>query len=110
MKIGRLTRRIEILGNVDVKDEYGFNKQEERVVARCWASIEPARGKTYYDMERTADTEYTVITIRWRKGLTHGMRVRYQDHVYDIDSIVDPSMRHERLELYCSEAIRGINV
>ena len=35
------------------------------------------------------------------------MKVKYQDHFYDIDTIVDPYMRHEALELYCTEEVRG---
>ena len=95
MKTGLLNKRIEILGKQDVTDEYGFDTQADVVVYRCWASIEPARGKVFYEMERKADTEYSKITIRWRPGL------------YDIDTIVDPYMRHEALELYCTEEVRG---
>ena len=107
MKTGLLNKRIEILGKQAVTDEYGFDTQADVVVYRCWASIEPARGKVFYEMERKADTEYSKITIRWRPGVTHDMKVKYQDHLYDIDTIVDPYMRHEALELYCTEEVRG---
>lgn len=35
------------------------------------------------------------------------MEVHYQGHVYDIQSVVDPLMEHESLELYCTERKRG---
>ena len=63
MKTGLLNKRIEILGKQAVTDEYGFDTQADVVVYRCWASIEPARGKVFYEMERKADTEYSKITI-----------------------------------------------
>lgn len=107
MKIGLLDKRIEILGRKSVMDEYGFDTQADTVVCRCWASIKPARGKVFYEMERKADTEYTLITIRWRPHITHDMKVKYQNHFYAIDTMVDPYMRHEALELYCTEEIRG---
>ncbi|WP_288300751.1 phage head closure protein [uncultured Veillonella sp.] len=107
MKTGLLNKRIEILGKQAVTDEYGFDTQADVVVYRCWASIEPVRGKVFYEMERKADMEYSKITIRWRPGVTHDMKVKYQDHLYDIDTIVDPYMRHEALELYCTEEVRG---
>ena len=110
MKTGLLNKRIEILGKKAVTDEYGFDTQTEGVIYRCWASIKPARGKVFYELERKADTEYTLITIRWKKGITHDMKVRYQEHIYDIDTIVDPNMRHESLELYCTEEIRGTDL
>ena len=48
MKTGLLNKRIEILGKQAVTDEYGFDTQADVVVYRCWASIEPARGKVFY--------------------------------------------------------------
>ena len=58
MKTGLLNKRIEILGKQAVTDEYGFDTQADVVVYRCWASIEPARGKVFYEMEarRTRST------------------------------------------------------
>lgn len=107
MKTGLLNKRIEILGKKAMTDEYGFDTQVDAVICRCWASIKLTRGKVFYELERKADTEYTLITIRWRPHITHDMKVKYQDHLYDIDTIVDPYMRHEALELYCTEEIRG---
>ena len=78
MKTGLLNKRIEILGKQAATDGYGFDTQTDVVVYRCWASIEPARGKVFYEMERRADTEYSKITIRWRPGVTHDMKVKYQ--------------------------------
>ena len=75
MKTGLLNKRIEILGKQAVTYEYGFDTQADVVVYCCWASIEPARGKVFYEMERKADTEYSKITIRWRPGVTHDMKV-----------------------------------
>lgn len=107
MQIGKLNKRVQIIRKEPGSDEYGFDTQHDAVYCTCWASIEPAKGKVLYEMERKADTEYSTITIRWRPGITHDMKVKYQDHLYNIDTIVDPYMRHESLELYCSEEIRG---
>lgn len=107
MQTGRLTKRIQIIGQVKTLDEHGFDTMEEAVLFTCWAEIKPARGKVLYEMERKDSTEYVVITIRWRPNLTHDLKVKYQDHTYSIDNIVDPYMRHEALELYCTEDVRG---
>ena len=76
MKTGLLNNGLRFLGKQAVTDEYGFDTQADVVVYRCWASIEPARGKVFYEMERKADTEYSKITIRWRPGVTHDMKVK----------------------------------
>lgn len=107
MQTGRLEKRVQIIGQKQSKDEHGFDTMEEAVLFTCWAEIRPIRGKTLYDLERTDTQEPTVITIRWRPSITHDMKVKYQDHVYAIDTIVDPFMRHEMLELHCTETIRG---
>lgn len=107
MQTGKLNKRVQIISQKAQTDDLGFDTLQDVVHCICWASIEPARGKVFYEMERKADTEYSKITIRWRPGITHDMKVKYQDHLYDIDTIVDPYMRHESLELYCTEEIRG---
>lgn len=107
MQTGKLNKRVQLIRRITSADEYGFDTFTDAVHCTCWASIEPARGKVFYEMERKTDTEYSKITIRWRPGITHDMKVKYQDHLYDIDTIVDPYMRHEALELYCTEEIRG---
>lgn len=107
MQVGKLNKRVQIISRKAQTDDLGFDTLQDVVHCTSWASIEPARGKVFYEMERKADTEYSKITIRWRPGITHDMKVKYQDHLYDIDTIVDPYMRHESLELYCTEEIRG---
>lgn len=107
MQVGKLNKRVQIISQKAQTDDLGFDRLQAVVYCTCWASIEPARGKVFYEMERKADTEYSKITIRWRPGITHDMKVKYQNHLYDIDTIVDPYMRHESLELYCTEEIRG---
>ena len=107
MQTGKLNKRVQIISQKAQTDDLGFDTFTDAVHCTCWASIEPARGKVFYEMERRADTEYSKITIRWRPSITHDMKVKYQDHLYDIDTIVDPYMRHEALELYCTEEIRG---
>jgi SPP1 family predicted phage head-tail adaptor len=107
MQVGKLNKRVQIISQKAQTDNLGFDMLQDAVYCTCWASIEPASGKVFYEMERKADTEYSKITIRWRPGITHDMKVKYQDHLYDIDTIVDPYMRHESLELYCTEEIRG---
>ena len=107
MQVGKLNKRVQIISQKAQTDNLGFDMLQDAVYCTCWASIELDRGKVFYEMERKADTEYSKITIRWRPGITHDMKVKYQDHLYDIDTIVDPYMRHESLELYCTEEIRG---
>ena len=88
MQVGKLNKRVQIISRKAQTDDLGFDTLQDVVHCTCWASIEPARGKVFY-------------------GITHDMKVKYQDHLYDIDTIVDPYMRHESLELYCTEEIRG---
>jgi SPP1 family predicted phage head-tail adaptor len=107
LQVGKLNKRVQIISRKAQTDDLGFDTLQDVVHCTCWASIEPARGKVFYEMERKADTEYSKITIRWRPGITHDMKVKYQNNLYDIDTIVDPYMRHESLELYCTEEIRG---
>ena len=65
------------------------------------------RGKEYFEAKQATNAEYTVITIRYRDNISQSDRVEYKNHIYEIQSIVNPDMANESLELYCIEKIRG---
>ena len=50
------------------------------------------------------------ITIRFRHGISSDMKIRYQQYIFEIQSIVDPYMNHSLLEIYCKRLDRGKKV
>lgn len=104
---GTLNKRIDII-KPQSQDTDGWDKVADNAIyKRIAASIKPARGREFYESQRLRDDAAVKITIRYRKNIDEGCKVKYKDHMYDIQSVVDPEMMHESLEFYCIEKKRG---
>lgn len=101
----RLNRRAEIWKNgvSSTKDALGQYPQEDQKVTSVWAGVVPQTGSMLSG--RTAETQLTRTThkvmIRYRKDVTPDMWLVIDGQRYDILYILDPYLRHERLEIFC---------
>lgn len=104
---GMLNKKISILGRV-TKEIGGF----ARVVTvekyhGISAAIRPSRGREYYEAKQATNAESVTFIIRYREGIEASDVVMYKAHNYEIQSVVNPNMENESLELYCVEKTRG---
>jgi phage head-tail adaptor, putative, SPP1 family len=107
MRLGKLNKRINIVHYVDAENDIGGTELTPQVFLACWAAIEPARGREYYDAQKIrAETSYK-ITTRYHKGITEAMAIEYNGHSYSIQNILDSYEAHTSLEMYCIEKVRG---
>lgn len=102
-----LNKKISILGRV-TKEIGGF----ARVVTvekyhGISAAIRPSRGREYYEAKQATNAENVTFIIRYREGIEASDIVTYKAHSYEIQSVVNPNMENESLELYCVEKTRG---
>lgn len=101
----RLNQRAEIWKNgvSPTKDALGQYPQKDQPVATVWAGVVPQTGSMLSG--RTAETQLTRTThkvmIRYRKDVTPDMWLVIGGVRYDILYILDPYLRHERLEIFC---------
>lgn len=109
INIGTLDKRIQIITLKKQKNKYNLIETNYTVLLNCWARIEPLRGKEYFEAAKIKTADYLKITIRFRKNINNTMFVKYQNVVYEIQNVIDPYMRHEKLELMCVLRSRGIN-
>ena len=110
MDIGTLDRRITFIGLVDAIGRHGATEKVENDVLTCWARIEPARGRERMEAFKESQEDTYKITIRFRHGISSDMKIRYQQYIFEIQSIVDPYMNHSLLEIYCKRLDRGKKV
>ncbi|WP_196606500.1 phage head closure protein [Pectinatus frisingensis] len=104
---GTLDRKIDFWQYQEFKNEVHATEQKLVKVLSTWARIEPARGREYYEAQRTKDADVFKITMRYRENIDSNMIIKYKKQEYTIQTIADPYMRHESLELYCTFKHRG---
>lgn len=104
---GTLNKKVNIVGRV-TKEINGFDKTVNEIKYKNMsASIKPSHGREYYEAKQVSNAENVVITIRYRNNIYQSDIVEYKNHSYEIQSVVNPEMMNESLELYCIEKIRG---
>lgn len=96
-------------GTSATKDALGQYPQEDQPVATVWAGVIPQTGSLLTG--RTAETMLTKTThkiiLRYRTDLTPDMWLTVGGVRYDILYILDPYLRHERLEVFCEVRFDG---
>lgn len=104
---GTLDKRLSFITYVEIENEYNLTELQPVELLRCWARIEPARGKEYYEAQKIRTQNSYKITIRYNKAINETMKVKYKDMEFDIYNVVNPYMSNELLEIYCVEKVRG---
>jgi len=69
------------------------------------ASIEPLRGREYWQAQQINSEITAKIRHRWIRGITPNMRIKYGNIFYEIVSIVDKDMRNIEHEVMVTERV-----
>ncbi|MGB9845892.1 MAG: phage head closure protein, partial [Desulfotomaculales bacterium] len=84
MNAGQLRHRVIIQRPTETKDQYKRPAIGWADFATVWAAVEPLSGREFLLAQNT-NTELTIrVRIRYLRGVTPGMRVKYGDRVFDI--------------------------
>ena len=94
---------IKVMGTGDEKDETGQYPAVEKTVAAVWCQVVPQTGSllTGRPGETVLARTTHKIVMRYRKDITPDMWVEVEGEKYDILYILDPYLKHVRLELFC---------
>jgi len=105
MNPGKLRHRVTIQQFAEVLDGYGTptGSSDWQDVATVWASVEPLSGREYLLAENVNTEAKIRVKMRYRKGVTTGMRIKYGERMLDIQSVADIEERHREMELMCIE-------
>lgn len=107
MRAGRLRRRVTIQEKTVSRNSYGEEIITWSDVDTVWAAVEPLHGREYTEMRRAGAEVTTRIIMRYRDDVTPAMRITWDSHVYDIESVIDVDGRHVQLELMCREVLNA---
>ena len=98
LNAGTLRNRAEFLCRT-VTVEHGISRERWETVFTCWCGVEPLSGREFWEAAAINRENEVRFTIRYRKDVSAEMRIRLDDIVYDITSILDKNNRHEALEI-----------
>jgi SPP1 family predicted phage head-tail adaptor len=105
MHAGALKERVVIEERTTAQDEFGQPVETWLPWATVYASIEPLSGREFFAAQQ-ANAEITArIRIRYQPEVNARMRIVHAGRIYNIRAVIDPGMRHEELELMCSEGV-----
>lgn len=103
MRAGRLRYLVTVQQATHAQDAYGETTVTWSQFATAYASIEPLRGREYFDAA-TVQAEVDVrIVMRYRAGIEPKMRITHGSRVFDIQSVVEPGSGRRELHLMCKE-------
>ena len=105
MRIGRLRHRIEIQQATETRNNYGEPVVSWATFRKCWASVEPLRGRELWAALEQQARVSTRIRIRYLADVTPKMRVVFGSKTYLINAVIDHEERHVEMQLMCEEMV-----
>lgn len=101
MRAGRLRHYITIQTVTITNDVESWADTHANVPA----SIEPLRGREFWESQTvSAETAYRV-TIRYRSGVLPTMRVKWGTRIFRINAVLNIEERNRELHLMCVEVV-----
>ena len=107
MRAGTLRHKVVIQQNTPTRDSYGAEVEAWTDYATVWASIEPARGREFWESQQVNAEVTGKISIRYLAGITPKMRVKHGSRIFEIISVINPEERNRELQLMVKEKVDG---
>jgi len=108
MNIGRLNKRITIMKKVDTANALNQKSKGFENVKTVWASVAPVRGTERYELQKLNEEITYRVYIRWISGIRADMYIKYDDRIFEIQSVIDVDMERKMLEIDCVEKIKKV--
>jgi SPP1 family predicted phage head-tail adaptor len=100
---GRMRQKITIQRITYQEDELEQNKQGWEDFKTVHAEVRELRGSEYWEAKKLRPKSTYKIIIRYLKGISEEMRIKYGGRIFNIKDINDVYERHEYMELQCEE-------
>lgn len=107
MRAGWLRHRLTLEENNPVEDAAGEETDNWTTFATVWGSVEPLRGREFFEARAETQTVDHRIRIRYLDGVTPQMRVMFRGRIFGIDSVINVLERNKELQLMCREVVSG---
>lgn len=100
MRAGEMKYRIQIERQGAFQNEFGEEERAWSLVCTVWAAVLPQRGFERYLAQQTMGEQTKVFSIRYRKDISIGMRIRLnmdgEDRYYNIADVDRESLGYRQ--------------
>lgn len=107
MHIGELNRRIEVIRFQEVHDEYGGIDGVWIPLLKRWAKIEDNGGAESFENDQNKAQKSLRITIRHTPQIQEIDRIKFQNRLFEIESLSDHNTGHYMTVIICKEIINN---
>ena len=101
MDIGKLNKRITIQQQSSTYDAVGQLVESWSTFATVWANIKHKSGSETIKSDAIASTVQASMRIRYKQGVSAGMRVLYKDAQYDVLAVLPHVDDNRYVDLVC---------
>ena len=102
MRAGKLRHKLTIQ-NFTTTNAYGTITKTWATFATAWGSIEPLKGKEFFESMKENSELTHRIRVRYTAGITTKMRISWNSRTFEIISVKDKDERDTEYELMCKE-------
>ena len=106
MEGGKLRHYITLQSPAQVVDDYGGVTETWTSQYKCYAEIDPPKGREYFAAGQKQSEITTRVRIRYYSSVDHDWRVKWGTRYFDINSIVDTDERHVEQIMMCTESVQ----
>lgn len=103
MRAGKLRHRITIEKPVSSQSLTGAETVSWLAFATIWAEIDPKNGREAFKTGQMFELLDIVFGIRFQPGISPEMRVSYAGRTFDIQGVLNPLERDERMLIGATE-------
>lgn len=104
LNIGRLRHRIELLEHRTERDPVtGIITEGWHVVAKRWATVEPLRGRKWFEAQQVQSEVTHQIYMRYMTDVTPDMRIRFRGRMFEVRVVRNIEERNRALDILATE-------
>jgi SPP1 family predicted phage head-tail adaptor len=105
MRAGKLRHKVTIQDYTESQDSYGTVTKTWADYATVWASIEPVKGREFWESQQINAEVTAKVILRYLEGVTPKMRVKHGSRIFQVISVINPEERNRELQLMVKEVI-----
>lgn len=103
MQAGRMRHRVRIQRAVEARNGLNEVITTWSSLATVWASVEPLRGREFFDAEQVQSEVSHRVVMRAYPGLTARDRLLYDGRLLQIIAVIDVRERGKEFQVMCRE-------